>query len=109
MKFGGEINQDSQTTYRHQFTMVDLRGPLILEETGFGWRVSRSLPGIRLSVDSSQPHSGSRSLLMSFSRRFKSKRLQQFHNWISLNRQHTIVSASRQRPRTLSLAGCPWL
>ena len=41
-------------------------GTLSREETGFGWRVSRSLPGVKLSVDSSQPHSGSRSLLIEF-------------------------------------------
>jgi hypothetical protein len=41
-------------------------GSVSPDETGFGWRVSRSLPGIRLAVDSSQPHSGSRCLLIEF-------------------------------------------
>ena len=41
-------------------------GSLSPEETGFGWRVSRALPGVALSVDSNQPHTGSRSLLIEF-------------------------------------------
>src|SRR6185503_6829369 len=41
-------------------------GSLSHEDTGFGWRVSRSSPGVRLSVDSTQPHTGSRALLIEF-------------------------------------------
>ncbi len=41
-------------------------GPLSFDESGFGWRVFHSLTGVKLSVDSSQPHSGSRSLLIEF-------------------------------------------
>ena len=56
------------TTDRSPPSIYDggFEGSVSPDETGFGWRVSRSLPGIRLAVDSSQPHSGSRCLLIEF-------------------------------------------
>jgi hypothetical protein len=41
-------------------------GPLGFEEFGFGWRISRSPQGVKLAADSSQRHSGSKSLLVEF-------------------------------------------
>ncbi len=41
-------------------------GSLSVEESGFGWRVFRTLTGVKLSVDSSQRHSGSRSFVVEF-------------------------------------------
>jgi tetratricopeptide (TPR) repeat protein len=40
--------------------------PLSFDEVGFGWRVPRGLAAVTMSLDSSQPHSGSRSLRIEF-------------------------------------------
>jgi tetratricopeptide (TPR) repeat protein len=37
-------------------------GPLSFGERGFGWRVPRDLPGTSISLDSSLPHTGAKSL-----------------------------------------------
>lgn len=42
-------------------------GSLALGEGGFGWRVPRDLPATSVSLDSSEPHSGSKSLRIEFS------------------------------------------
>jgi hypothetical protein len=42
-------------------------GPLSLDESGFGWRVSSPQAGLSLSLDSGQPKDGARSLRISFS------------------------------------------
>lgn len=41
-------------------------GPLAFDEGGFGWSVPRSLPATTVSLDSTQPHSGSKSLRIDF-------------------------------------------
>ena len=41
-------------------------GPLSFGEGGFGWRVPRNSPAISVSLNSSQPHSGSQSLRIEF-------------------------------------------
>lgn len=41
-------------------------GSLAFDEGGFGWRVPRSLPATTVSLDSTQPHSGSKSLRIDF-------------------------------------------
>lgn len=41
--------------------------PLTFDAVGFGWHVSRALKGVTLSLDSSQPHSGSKNLRIDFS------------------------------------------
>lgn len=41
-------------------------GPLNLEEKGFGWRVARSNDALKLSVDTAQKQSGSKSLHIQF-------------------------------------------
>lgn len=41
-------------------------GTLAFADNGFGWRVPRGLKGISLSLDSSQPHSGSKDLRVEF-------------------------------------------
>lgn len=41
-------------------------GSLGFDEFGFGWRLSRSTQGVKLSADSNQPQSGARSLLIEF-------------------------------------------
>lgn len=41
-------------------------GSLIFDESGFGWRVSRSTQGAKLASESSHSHSGVRSLLIEF-------------------------------------------
>jgi tetratricopeptide (TPR) repeat protein len=41
--------------------------PLTFDATGFGWRVSRNVQGIALSLNSSAPHTGSRNLRIDFS------------------------------------------
>lgn len=45
---------------------ASFEGPLNLDESGFGWRVSRNLKGANLSLETSQPHAGSRSLMIEF-------------------------------------------
>lgn len=40
--------------------------PLAFGAVGFGWRVPRALKGVTLSLDSSQPHSGSKNLRIDF-------------------------------------------
>ena len=42
-------------------------GALSFGETGFGWRVPRDLPATSVSLDSSEPHSGSKNLRVEFS------------------------------------------
>jgi hypothetical protein len=42
-------------------------GSLSLDESGFGWRVAPAQAGLSLSLDGSQPQSGSRSLRIDFS------------------------------------------
>ena len=42
-------------------------GPLVLDESGFGWRLATPQPGVGFSLDSAQPQSGTRSLRISFS------------------------------------------
>jgi len=39
---------------------------LSLEEAGFGWRIPRNLQGVTMSLDPTQPHSGSKSLRIDF-------------------------------------------
>ena len=41
-------------------------GPLTLNEKGFGWRMAGEAKGHRLSVDNTDPHSGTKSLLINF-------------------------------------------
>lgn len=41
-------------------------GPLSLDEIGFGWKVPRGLQAISMSLDSSRPDSGSKSLRIEF-------------------------------------------
>jgi len=41
--------------------------PLTFDAVGFGWHVPRALKGVSLSLDSSQPHSGSKNLRIDFS------------------------------------------
>ena len=41
-------------------------GTLGFDEFGFGWRLSKSIQGVKLSADSTQPQSGTRSLLIEF-------------------------------------------
>ena len=41
-------------------------GPLEFDEFGFGWRLSRSIQGVKLAADTNQPQSGARSLLIEF-------------------------------------------
>jgi hypothetical protein len=45
----------------------DFEGPLSFGETGFGWRVPRDLRATSITLDSGQPHSGSRNLTIEFS------------------------------------------
>ena len=42
-------------------------GPLTFDAIGFQWHVPRIMKGVTLSLDSSQPHSGSRNLRVDFS------------------------------------------
>jgi Tfp pilus assembly protein PilF len=42
-------------------------GPLAFGETGFGWRVPREVQATSVSLDSGEPHSGSKSLTVEFS------------------------------------------
>ena len=41
-------------------------GTLGFDEFGFGWRLSKSIQGVKLSGDSNQPQNGARSLLIEF-------------------------------------------
>jgi hypothetical protein len=40
--------------------------PLTFDQGGFGWRVTRTMPGVTLAVDSSKTHTGSKSLRLEF-------------------------------------------
>lgn len=40
--------------------------PPNFDDAGFGWRFSRALQGVKLSLDSSRPHAGSKSLRVEF-------------------------------------------
>jgi hypothetical protein len=53
----------------HQLSSVydgGFEGPLSLEKVAFGWRIPRNLQGVNMSLDPTQPHSGSKSLRMDF-------------------------------------------
>jgi hypothetical protein len=53
----------------NRLTIYDggFEGSLVLDEAGFGWRIAPLEQGFKLSQDSNQPHSGSRSLRVDFS------------------------------------------
>lgn len=58
----------SQSNQESVATIYDggFEGPLSLDESGFGWRVSSPQPGLNLSLDSGQPRDGARSLRITF-------------------------------------------
>ncbi|MGH9970254.1 MAG: carbohydrate binding domain-containing protein [Pyrinomonadaceae bacterium] len=66
-----EIWENSPTAGARQASPViydgGFEGPLSLEEMNFGWRLARSPQGASLAIDSSQTHSGSKSLSIEFS------------------------------------------
>jgi tetratricopeptide (TPR) repeat protein len=53
----------------NRLTIYDggFEGSLVLDESGFGWRLAPSEQGFKLSQDPNQPHSGARSLRVDFS------------------------------------------
>lgn len=59
---------NSEAAERRPAAIYDggFEGPLTFDEFGFGWRVSRASQSVRLAADSSQFHSGSKSLLIEF-------------------------------------------
>lgn len=58
---GGQAMQPAPAIFDGGF-----EAPLTLDQVGFGWRVSRTLPAVTLAVDSSKAHSGSKSLKLEF-------------------------------------------
>jgi Tfp pilus assembly protein PilF len=54
---GAEAKQAGPSIYDGGF-----EGPLSFGERGFGWRVPRNLPATSISLDSSRPHTGAKSL-----------------------------------------------
>jgi hypothetical protein len=41
-------------------------GKLSLGETGFGWRIPQAMPGVSMSLNAAQPHSGAKNLNLDF-------------------------------------------
>ena len=50
----------------HQIFDGGFESPLSFDEGGFNWRIPRRLPATTVSLDSSQPHSGSKNLRIEF-------------------------------------------
>jgi len=50
----------------HQIFDGGFESPLSFDEGGFNWRIPHGLPAITVSLDSSQPHSGSKNLRIEF-------------------------------------------
>jgi Tetratricopeptide repeat len=57
---------DNKPTVQDAIYDGGFEGSLNLQEDSFGWRVAQTQPGARLSLDTNQPHSGSRSLRIDF-------------------------------------------
>jgi tetratricopeptide (TPR) repeat protein len=64
-----QVWENSTTSSPDQIPQISdpsFEGPLRLDEGAFGWRVPNALPGVNLSLDSTNPHTGSKSFHVEF-------------------------------------------